>query len=313
MKNVLVVGSGGREHALVWQLKRSPQVGKVFCAPGNAGIAADAECVDIKVNELEKLADFAQQHKVDLTVVGPEAPLCDGIVDVFQARKLAIFGPDKEAAQLEGSKDYAKRFMVKYGIPTAESETFEDADSACEYIEKQFAAGKKGIVVKADGLAAGKGVLVAENLTGAVDFVRDECFGGGIGKVFGAFKHLLSKGIHILSCDFRESLGGGDVKIGAGGGAEHKSIGQNGAAENSCDVFGDFNAVFAEETVDYGGGAAYGLIAEEDGRGGLHIADSVMVDYLQNFGFFKSGNTLLTLIVVNENKTFPRHIEEVSS
>ena len=181
MKNVLVVGSGGREHALVWQLKRSPQVGKVFCAPGNAGIAADAECVDIKVNELEKLADFAQQHKVDLTVVGPEAPLCDGIVDVFQARKLAIFGPDKEAAQLEGSKDYAKRFMVKYGIPTAQSETFEDADSACEYIEKQFAAGKKGIVVKADGLAAGKGVLVAENLTGAVDFVREECFGGAFG------------------------------------------------------------------------------------------------------------------------------------
>ncbi len=180
MKKVLVVGSGGREHALVWQLKQSPQVGKVFCAPGNAGIAADAECVNIKVSELEKLADFAVEHKIDLTVVGPEAPLCDGIVDVFQRRKLKIFGPDKKAAQLEGSKDFAKQFMVKYGIPTAASETFEDPESACKYIDSQFDAGVKGIVVKADGLAAGKGVLVAENRTGAKDFVK-ECFEGAFG------------------------------------------------------------------------------------------------------------------------------------
>ena len=180
MKKVLVIGSGGREHALVWQLKQSPQVGKVFCAPGNAGIAADAECVDIKVSELEKLADFAAEHKIDLTVVGPEAPLCDGIVDVFQRRKLKIFGPDKKAAQLEGSKDFAKQFMVKYGIPTAASETFEDPESACKYIDSQFDAGARGIVVKADGLAAGKGVLVAENRTGAKDFVK-ECFEGAFG------------------------------------------------------------------------------------------------------------------------------------
>ena len=180
MKKVLVVGSGGREHALVWQLKRSPQVKKVFCAPGNAGIAADAECVNIKVDQLEKLADFAVKEKIDLTVVGPEAPLCDGIVDVFQARGLKIFGPDKIAAQLEGSKDFAKKFMVKYGIPTAASETFEDPQPACDYIDAQFDAGAKGIVVKADGLAAGKGVLVAENRTGAKDFVK-ECFDGAFG------------------------------------------------------------------------------------------------------------------------------------
>ena len=180
MKKVLVVGSGGREHALVWQLKQSPQVGKVFCAPGNAGIAADAECVNIKVSELEKLADFAVEHKIDLTVVGPEAPLCDGIVDVFQRRKLKIFGPDKKAAQLEGSKDFAKQFMVKYGIPTAASETFENPEDACKFIDSQFDAGVKGIVVKADGLAAGKGVLVAENRTGAKDFVK-ECFEGAFG------------------------------------------------------------------------------------------------------------------------------------
>ena len=151
MKRVLVIGSGGREHALVWQLKQSPQVEKVYCAPGNAGIAADAECVDIKVNELEKLADFAVSKKISLTVVGPEAPLCDGIVDVFKARGLKIFGPDKKAAQLEGSKDFAKQFMVKYGIPTAESATFENPEDACAYIDSRFDAGEKGIVVKADG------------------------------------------------------------------------------------------------------------------------------------------------------------------
>ena len=180
MKRVLVIGSGGREHALVWQLKQSPQVEKIYCAPGNAGIAADAECVDIKVGELEKLADFAVSKKISLTVVGPEAPLCDGIVDVFKARGLKIFGPDKKAAQLEGSKDFAKQFMVKYGIPTAASETFVNPDEACAYIDRQFAAGAKGIVVKADGLAAGKGVLVAENRTGAKDFVK-ECFDGAFG------------------------------------------------------------------------------------------------------------------------------------
>lgn len=181
MKKVLVIGSGGREHALVWQLKRSEQVKKVFCAPGNAGIAADAECVNLKVDQLEKLADFAEREKIDLTVVGPEAPLCDGIVDVFKARGLKIFGPDKEAAQLEGSKDFAKKFMVKYGIPTAVSETFTDPQAACDYIDSQFDAGVKGIVVKADGLAAGKGVLVAENRTGAKDFVKEDCFGGAFG------------------------------------------------------------------------------------------------------------------------------------
>ncbi len=180
MKKVLVIGSGGREHALVWQLKRSSQVEKVYCAPGNAGIAADAECVNIKVDELEKLADFAQSNGIDFTVVGPEAPLCAGIVDVFQSRKLAIFGPDKVAAQLEGSKDFAKKFMVKYNIPTAAYDTFDNAGDACKYIDSQFDAGVKGIVVKADGLAAGKGVLVAENRDGAKDFVK-ECFNGAFG------------------------------------------------------------------------------------------------------------------------------------
>ena len=178
--NVLVVGSGGREHALVWQLKKSPSVTKIYCAPGNAGIAADAECVDISVAELEKLADFAVEKKIDLTVVGPEAPLCDGIVDVFNARGLAVFGPDKYAAQLEGSKDFAKAFMLKYGIPTARAATFTDEAAAAEYIRKEYAAGETSVVIKADGLAAGKGVLVSESMEQALEFLHG-CFDGVFG------------------------------------------------------------------------------------------------------------------------------------
>ena len=140
---VLVIGSGGREHALVWQLKQSPEVEKIYCAPGNAGIAADAECVAIRVNELEKLADFAEKNGIDLTVVGPEAPLCDGVADVFRARNLAVFGPDKAAAQLEGSKDFAKAFMLKYGIPTAKAAAFDHEEAAAAYIRQEFAAGEK--------------------------------------------------------------------------------------------------------------------------------------------------------------------------
>ena len=177
---ILVVGSGGREHALVWKLKQSPKVEKIFCAPGNAGIAADAECVPIKVEELEKLADFAQKEKIDLTVAGPEAPLCLGLGDVFRARNLAFFGPSGAAARLEGSKEFAKEFMRKYDIPTARAAVFSDAASAEQYVRDEFSAGR-GVVVKADGLAAGKGVLVAENADEAIDFVTG-CFTGKFGE-----------------------------------------------------------------------------------------------------------------------------------
>ncbi len=178
--NVLVVGSGGREHALCWKLKSSKKIGKLYCAPGNAGISEVAECVDIQVNELAKLLAFAKANQVGFTVVGPEAPLCDGIVDLFRAEGLTIFGPDREAAQLEGSKDYAKRFMVRHGIPTASSETFTDCGMAGDYVRAVFGAGVKAIVIKADGLAAGKGVLVAENAESAASFVA-ECFSGAFG------------------------------------------------------------------------------------------------------------------------------------
>jgi phosphoribosylamine--glycine ligase len=178
---VLVVGNGGREHTICWKLKQSPKVKKIYCAPGNAGIAKDAECVDIAVDELDKLADFAQTNNIDLTIAGPEAPLCAGIVDLFKNRNLTIFGPDKAAAQLEGSKSFSKEFMEKHHIPTAESKTCHSEDEAITYLKSKFSAGAKGIVVKADGLAAGKGVVVAMSEQEAVDAVKN-CFDGAFGK-----------------------------------------------------------------------------------------------------------------------------------
>lgn len=154
---VLVIGGGGREHALVWKLAQSDKVTKIYCAPGNPGIAQLAECVKLDLNNLESVADFAQDKGIELTVVGPEATLVDGIVDVFVARGLKIFGPSKLAARIEGSKAFAKELMKKYNIPTAKYEVFFDAEQAKAYIKQEGAP----IVIKADGLAAGKGVVVA--------------------------------------------------------------------------------------------------------------------------------------------------------
>ena len=178
--NILVIGSGGREHAIVWKLKQSPLTEKLYCAPGNAGIAQIAQCVDIGVNEPDKLTAFARENRIDFAVVGPEAPLCAGVADKLRASGLRVFGPDASGARLEGSKDFAKRFMLKYNIPTAKSETFTCAEEAKKYIHQEFVRGAQGIVVKADGLAAGKGVLVAESEADAAGFV-DECFGGAFG------------------------------------------------------------------------------------------------------------------------------------
>jgi phosphoribosylamine--glycine ligase len=177
---ILVIGSGGREHALCWKLKAGKDVEKVYCAPGNAGIAQDAECVDIPVDNLDALAEFAKKTDIDLTVVGPEVPLCAGITDKFRGAGLRIFGPDKNGARLEGSKAFAKDFMDKYGIPTAEAASFTSKDKACAYVKEKI-AGKPGIVVKADGLAAGKGVIVATTEKEALDGI-DQCFSGEFGK-----------------------------------------------------------------------------------------------------------------------------------
>lgn len=178
-KIVMVVGSGGRCHAIVDALSRSPQVAKIYCAPGNAGIAQQAECVAIGVTEVDKLADFAEANNVDLTVVGPEASLAAGVVDTFQARGLRAFGPSKAATRIESSKEYAKQIMAKYHIPTAGYEAFDDFDKAWAYVKSR----PLPAVVKYDGLAAGKGVVVAttyEEAEAALrDMLLDSSFGNG--------------------------------------------------------------------------------------------------------------------------------------
>ena len=155
---VLVIGSGGREHALVWKLAQSPKVTKIYCAPGNPGTAQVAENVNIAAEDIFGLKDFALNNKIDLTIVGPEAPLILGIIDEFESHGLKIFGPSKQAALIEGSKVFAKRLMKKYGIPTADFLTFTDEAEAKKFIKKAGAP----VVIKADGLAAGKGVIVCQ-------------------------------------------------------------------------------------------------------------------------------------------------------
>ncbi len=160
---ILVIGSGGREHALVWKIAQSKLVDKIFCAPGNAGISEQAGCIDIKADDIPSLLEFARKEKIDLTIVGPEVPLTLGIVDEFQKNKLKIFGPSKLAAQLEASKVFSKELMAKYKVPTAGFKVFDDPRDAYAYIEKKGAP----CVVKADGLAAGKGVVVAKTVAEA--------------------------------------------------------------------------------------------------------------------------------------------------
>ncbi len=177
MLKTLVIGGGGREHAICWALKRSPQVEKVFCAPGNAGIAEIASAVSIKPSETAQLADFARREGIDLTIVGPEGPLVGGIVDVFTSERLRIYGPNAAAAQLEGSKSFAKEFMRRHHIPTAPFSIFDDPASAVRFIHEC----EGPLVVKADGLAAGKGVIVCEHTEDAEAAVKqimvDKAFG----------------------------------------------------------------------------------------------------------------------------------------
>ena len=164
---ILVVGGGGREHALVWKIVQSPKVSKVYCAPGNAGISEQATLVPIQANDLNGLLEFALKEKIDLTVVGPEDPLTRGIVDLFESKGLLVFGANKKAAEIEGSKAFAKEMMKKYRIPTGFYEIFDNRDEAVRYIRDQGAP----IVVKADGLAAGKGVIVCKTVEEAIHSV----------------------------------------------------------------------------------------------------------------------------------------------
>lgn len=165
---VLVIGGGGREHAICWKLSKSPKVDELYCAPGNAGIAEVAKCVDIGVMDFEKIADFAKKEAFDLVVVGPDDPLAGGIVDVLEEKGLRVFGPRKNAAILEGSKAFSKDLMKKYGIPTAAYETFDTPEAALKYLE----TAPVPIVLKADGLALGKGVLICNTREEAKEGVK---------------------------------------------------------------------------------------------------------------------------------------------
>ncbi|NMA47734.1 MAG: phosphoribosylamine--glycine ligase [Lentisphaerae bacterium] len=172
--NVLIIGGGGREHALAWKIRQSSLVDQLYCAPGNPGMR---DVIAVPESDLQALADFAEKNAIGLTMVGPEAPLCAGIVDLFRARGLRIVGPDRHAAQLEGSKSFAKDFMRRHGIPTADATTFDNEAGALAYLRRHGAP----IVIKADGLAAGKGVIVAMTMAEAEEALRS-CFGGAFGQ-----------------------------------------------------------------------------------------------------------------------------------
>ncbi len=195
---ILIVGSGGREHALAWKIAQNKKVEKIWCAPGNAGIGEIAECVPIGAMEFEALADFAEKNGVDLTVVGMDDPLVGGIVDVFEAKGLRVFGPRKNAAIIEGSKAFSKELMKKYNIPTAGYETFTDADAALKYLETS----DYPIVLKADGLALGKGVLICkdhdEAAAGVKEIMLDKKFGTA-GNTMVVEEFLTGREVSVLS------------------------------------------------------------------------------------------------------------------
>ncbi|RZS92137.1 phosphoribosylamine--glycine ligase [Cuneatibacter caecimuris] len=195
---VLIVGSGGREHAIAWKVAQSPRVEKIYCAPGNAGIAEFAECVPIGAMEFDKLTAFAKENEIGLTVIGMDDPLVGGVVDAFEAEGLRVFGPRKNAAVLEGSKAFSKELMKKYGIPTAAYETFDDPEKALEYLE----TAKMPIVLKADGLALGKGVLICGNLEEAREGVRtlmlDKQFGSA-GNTIVIEEFMTGREVSVLS------------------------------------------------------------------------------------------------------------------
>jgi len=198
---VLVIGSGGREHALVWKITQSPKISQIYCAPGNAGISKLAQCVNINADSIDKLVDFAQEEKIDLTIVGPELPLSNGIVNEFNRKGLRVFGPSKKATEIESSKVFSKYLMKKYNIPTANYEVFQNSEKAFDYIKQQVFP----LVIKADGLAAGKGVFIVKDLLqarDALDALMEEKKFGEAGRQVIIEEFLEGEEVSILAfCD----------------------------------------------------------------------------------------------------------------
>lgn len=276
---VLVIGSGGREHAICYKLSQSKQVDKIYCAPGNAGIAGIAECVNIGAMEFDKLASFAEENKIGLTVVGMDDPLVGGIVDVFQEKGLRVFGPNKAAAILEGSKAFSKDLMKKYNVPTAAYEVFEDADEAIKYLETS----KYPIVLKADGLALGKGVLICntkeEALEGVNTIMVDKKFGES-GSTLVVEEFMTGREVSVLSfCDGKtikimssaqdhKRAGDGDTGLNTGGmGTFSPSPFYTDEVDEFCKkyVYQASVDAMASEGREYKGVIFFGLMLTPDG------------------------------------------------
>lgn len=277
---ILVVGGGGREHAICWKLNGEEKVEKVYCAPGNAGISKVAECVDIKATDIEKLADFAEENRIDLTVIGPEVPLVMGISDVFKERGLRVFGPDKACSQLEGSKLFSKEFMVRHNIATAKYKEYTDLKKAIEEIDSFGYP----VVIKADGLAAGKGVIIPTNREEAIEtlntIMKDRKFGEA-GNLVVVEEFLEGVETSILALVDKNTI------IAMESSKDHKKVYENETGPNTggmgtfspSTIYTDelaekvYNDVlvkslegFKEDGLDYRGILFVGLMITEDGE-----------------------------------------------
>lgn len=276
---VLIVGSGGREHAIAWKVAHSPKADKIFCAPGNAGIAEYAECVDIGAMEFDRLVGFAKKEKIDLTIVGMDDPLVGGIVDAFEAEGLRVFGPRKNAAILEGSKAFSKDLMKKYKIPTAAYENFTDPEEALAYLEKA----KFPIVLKADGLALGKGVLICNTLDeakeGVKSIMQDKKFGSAgnqmvieefmTGREVSVLSYVDGKTIKTMtSAQDHKRAGDGDTGLNTGGmGTFSPSPFYTEEVDEFCKkyVYQPTVDAMAAEGREFKGIIFFGLMLTEDG------------------------------------------------
>ncbi|EHR72581.1 phosphoribosylamine--glycine ligase [Burkholderiales bacterium JOSHI_001] len=281
---ILVIGGGGREHALAWKLAQSPKVQQVYVAPGNGGTARDSRLVNLALNSPAEWADFAEKEKIGLTVVGPEAPLSAGVVDLFRSRGLRIFGPTKAAAQMESSKAFAKEFMKRHAIPTAAYETFADAAAAHAYVDRQGAP----IVIKADGLAAGKGVVVAMTLAQAheaIDFMLlDNKLGvthnaGGARVVIEEFMQgeeasfiVVCDGVHVLALATSQDhkrIGDGDTGPNTGGMGAYSPapvVTPDVHARVMREIIGPTVAGLAKDGMPFTGFLYAGLMIDAQGR-----------------------------------------------
>ncbi len=279
MLKVLVVGGGAREHTLVWKLSQSPSAAEIFAAPGNAGTGLIARNIDIKPTDVDTLAHFAEERKIDLTVVGPEAPLANGIVDLFQSRGIPVFGPMKGAAQIESSKVFSKELMQKYGIPTARSQTFTSFEKAKDYVKAQ----PSPIVIKADGLAAGKGAIVAGSTDEAIEALSEvmeqRVFGGAGDRVL-VEECLTGREVSLLAltdgkevvpmmpaCDYKR-VGDGDEGPNTGGMGSYCPpgfFGEDMIEKVKSSILEPTVRALAEEGRPYKGVLYAGLMITDDG------------------------------------------------